>query len=885
MRGGAGPGGERPPRKWERILERSVPSEDAASLREEMARLYARRVEERGRRWARRWYRRQVMAFVARGPGEVGREWSIGLGERMMGGVREVIQVVRSLGRAPGFSAVAAFTLALGIGANALIFAVVDRALLRPPPFPEPERLVSLLDGWGHSLGTLDILQRDLTTVEGLGGAWDAVGMTWDPVDGAPRRVSAAQVTPGYLTALGVAPVLGRLFRGEEVEPGRQPVALLGHDFWRSAFGGDAAVVGRRIVLEGRDVQVVGVLPDGFDLPSARNDVWLPVEVDPSNAGLFWGVGTYTLVGRMGPGVTPDEVREEVIRVGAEVRLANPLWTPSEDFWRDARVLPLQEARSQVARTPLLILLGAVGVVLLVVCANVANLLLSRGLARNRAQAVRTALGASGRRLAANQILEALVLCAVGTGAGLGLAAAGLRVLRPLLPAEIPGAGAVGLDLRVIGITAGLAVATALLVGVIPALRVSRRAPAALLREGGRGQGGTRSRRRTTRILVAAQMAAAVVLVTAAGLMARSLSLLNGVDPGFETAGRVTARLDVPPGADPDPGARALYFDGLLDRLAAEPGLRGVALASTIPFGSERWTMAAFIPGVTDDPNDLPVVGQHRVTPGFFEVAGIPLLAGRSFTGADRADAPPVVIVDRPFAERFFPGEDPVGRVVRYPWRGAPDMEIVGVVGGTGSRDLSEPPEPNVYLPLAQGSLDHAVALARVSPGGEEAGLATIQAAVRDFDERMPVSEVATWSSLLEASLSGTRLLTVLLVLFAATTLVLGCVGVYGVAAFSVRERIREIGVRMTLGAEPGEIRRDVIREGLWLALPGGLLGLVLAAAAGRLLGSVLYGVSPVDPVTFVLTPLLLVASALVSVYLPARRATRVDPATVLREG
>lgn len=838
--------------------------------------------------WARRWYRRQVMAFVARVPGETSRELGTGLGERMMGGSRGLAQAVRSLGRAPGFSAVAMLTLALGIGANALIFAVVDRALLRPPPFPEPDRLVSVLDGWTHSPATVDILGRDLTTVEGIGGAWDAVGLTWAPRDGAPRRVSAARVTPTYLTTLGVVPTLGRLFRQDDADRGQPPTALLGHDFWESAFGADPGALGRSLRVEGEEVEVVGVLPPGFDLPSARNDLWLPARIDPADPGLYWGMGTFALVGRMVAGATPEDVREDVLRVGAEVRRANPLWTPPEDFWREGRVLPLRQARSRAARTPLLILLGAVGVVLLVVCANVANLLLSRGLARSRDQAVRTALGASGGRLAWDQILEAVVLCTAGTGLGLGLASVGLGILRPHLPLEIPGSGSVGLDLRVIGVTAGVAVLTALVVGAVPALRASRKAPATLLREGGRGQAGTRSRRRTTRLLVAAQMGAAVVLVTAAGLLTRSLSLLNRVDPGFDVNGRVTARLDVPPGEDPDREARALYFEGLADRLAAEPGLSDLALASSIPFGGEWENMAAFIVGVTDDPNNLPVVGQRRVSPGFFDVAGIVLEAGRAFTASDRIGAPLVAIVDRPFVDRFFSGQEPLGRVVRYPWRGAPDMEIVGVVGATGDADLADAPEPTVYMPLAQmqtGALGHTMVVARVPSGGASDGLSAIQSGARGFDDRIPVSELASWSALLQASLSGTRLLTVLLGLFAATTLLLGCVGVYGVAAFSVRERFREIGVRMTLGARPEEIRREVIREGLWLALPGGLIGLVVAVAAARLLGSVLYGVSPVDPLTLVLTPLLLVSAALIAVYLPARRATRIDPATVLREG
>ncbi len=766
-----------------------------------------------------------------------------------------------------------------------LIFAVVDRALLRPLPYPEPDRLVAVLEGWGSSPGTIEILQRDMESVEAIGGAVDALGMTWAPEDGPPRRISGARVTPGYLETLGVAPRLGRLLEPEDGRPGRGRVALLGSDFWTASFGGSPDVVGRTIELDGAAFEIVGVLPPGFDFPSPRNDVWVPAVMDASNPGLHWGAGNYGPLARMRTGVEPAQVRAELLRVGEEVRLANPLWTPPEDFWSEARVTPLDEARSRLARTPLLILLGAVGVVLLVVCANVATLLLSRGLARRRDQAVRTALGASGGQLAWTQLSEALVLCGVGALLGLALAALGLNALRPLLPLEVPGATQAGLDLRVLAATGGLAVLTAVLVGAIPAWRVGRRAPGSLLREGGRGQAGTRARRRTTRILVAAQMAAAVVLVTSAGLLARSLSELNGVDPGFETDGRVTARVDVPPGLDDDPEARGLYLDGLLQRLRAQPGIAGAALASTLPFDAEVENMATFIPGVTDDPNDLPVVRHHRVTPDFFEVAGIPLLDGRAFGSGDRPGSELVAIVDQPFAEAFFPGGDVVGRSVRYPWRGAPDMRIVGVVGATGDGDLSEEPGPTVWVPLAQmqmGAVGHARILAL---GGTAGGLAAVQSAVRDFDARMPVSEMATYPELLSASLSGTRLLAVLLLLFATTTLVLGCVGVYGVAALSVRERVREIGVRLTLGAEPGEIRRDVIREGLWLAVPGGVVGLVVAALSGRVLGSVLYGVSPVDPVTFLVTPLLLIGAALVAVYLPARRATRVDPATVLREG
>ncbi|NND85390.1 MAG: FtsX-like permease family protein [Acidimicrobiia bacterium] len=597
-------------------------------------------------------------------------------------------------------------------------------------------------------------------------------------------------------------------------------------------------------------------------------------------------MGVMTLLGRLDPSSTPDLTRQELVRAQSEVRLANPLWTPPPDMWDDARVTPIQDARGQWARTPIFLLLGAVLVVLLVVCANVANLLLSRGLARQRDLAVRTALGAGRRRLAVHEILEVLVLGAIGCGLGLMLAGAGLDLLRPLLPPEVPGVDAVSLDARVILFTIGVTAVVALLAGLAPAIRVGRGSPGDFLRDAGRGRVGSRKRHRATRVLVAAQMAAAVVLVTGAGLLGRSLEKMTEVDPGFVPEDRVTARIDLPPGLQHDLETHIRYVEEIQAAMVADPALDRVALASSLPFGSESEQMAVFIDGVTDDPNALPSVLRRRVTPNFFETMGVPVLAGRLFDETDGVGTPLVVMIDQTFADRFFPGEDPIGRIVRYPWRGAPPMEVVGVVGGTQDDDLATAMPPTVYMPVSQlpgGQLGHAVVVATGRDPG--AALGAIQARARAFDDRMAVSEMAEYPELLVDSLAVPRLLTLLLVLFAGSTLALGCIGVYGVAAFSARERIREIGVRMTLGAHPSEIRKSFLREGLILALPGGIIGLVVAAAAGRSLRVFLYEISPFDPVTFVTVPLILVGAALLAVYGPARRATRVDPASVLREG
>ncbi|MEK9500749.1 ADOP family duplicated permease [Gemmatimonadota bacterium DH-20] len=875
----------RPPALWTAVLRRVLPRRDREVLLDEFERLWWGKRAADGAAAARRWYRREALAFALRWPAEVVRRSTWKRGGEMLDIARQVRIAARSLGRSPGFTAVAVTTLAIGIGANAVIFGIVDRALLRPLPLPEPDRLVAVFDGWNTNVATLDLLEDRLTTVERIGGALDAQGRTYAPDGGATRRLTVASVTPGYLEALGVQPQLGRRFAADESTPGTTDVVLLGAGFWRESMGGDPEVLGRRLVLDGAAHTVVGVLPDGFDFPSARNDVWVPAEVDPADDGMYWGFGGYSSVARLRPGVAPLDLANDLRSHEEAVRLANTLWTPNEGVWDEVRITPLQEARAAWVRGPLTVLLAAVAVVLLVVCANVANLLLSRGLARRRDFAVRTALGAGRARLAADQLVESVLLAGIGTVVGLFLAAWGLAALRPHLPSALPGAGEVGLDLRVVGVTAGLAIFAALLAGALPALRSATQAPAARLRESGRGGGSTRSRRRLTRGLVAAQLAAAVVLVVSAGLLARSLFALGRVDPGFALDGRVTARLHLAPGLPGDSRSRALLFDEIEAGLAAAPELGGVALASTIPFGNEDEFIATFIPGVTDDPNALPVIRQHRVSAGYFEVAGIPVVRGRAFTAADRVGSPLVAIVDETFATTWFEGEDPIGRTVRYPWRGAPDMRIVGVVGATADGDLSTGASAAFWTPLAQmgmGAPDHVTVVATAG-GTESAALGAIMRGVRELDERMAVSDLLPYEERLGASLAGTRLLALLLVLFAGTTLALGCVGVYGVAAFSVRERWREIGVRMAMGASADGIRRDVLREGLRLAVPGGLLGLLLALPATALLDGLLFGVGRFDWLTFTAVPLLLALAALSSVYLPARRATRVDPAVVLR--
>lgn len=876
-----------PPSTWRALLLRVLPERDRDELVEVLDGMYADRVTQAGVRQANRWYRREVMAFAARVPQGV---WGrIGM---MMGGVgmdwiRDWARAARGLARSPGFSALAAFTLALGIGANALVFALADRALFRPLPYPDDHELVSVLDGWGASPASIDLLQEESTAFASLGGAWDAAGMTLEQTDAVPQRVTVAQVYPSYLATLGVSPVAGRLLDPESREPGAMPTVMLGNGFWMERFGGSGDAIGATLTLEGERYEIVGVLPAGFDMPSARNDLWVASRIDPADVGTYWGAGLYTVVGRLAEGVTPEQARAEVAALGEPVRLANPLWTPPSGFWSDARVTPLRNARGQYARTPLLVLLVAVGLVLAVVCANVTNLLLARGLARGHEEAVRSALGAGRWRLAMGRMWESLTLAAAGLVLGLILAQVGLAALRPHLPAELPGAGQVALDLRVGLATGAAGLLASILAGVLPAFRSGGRLPGMALQE--RGRGGARVGRRhgTMRALVAGQMAVAVLLVSSAGLMTRTLFALNDVDPGFVPDRLVTARVDLPAGLSGDGEARATYFRELRATLAASGDVTGVALASSLPFGAESESMAAFIPGVTDDPNNLPVVRHHRVSPEFFQVMEIPLLEGRVFDESDRVGSVLTVVVDRAFQERFFPGEDPVGRTVRYPWRGAPDMQVVGVVGATANGDLAWDREPTVWAPLEQMSLGApgTVMIVASGSGGPQAALTAVQQGVRSHDPGIALSEEMPYPDLLATSMDSTRLLSLLLAIFAGVTLLLGAVGVYGVVILTVRERTREIGVRLTLGADPAAIRARVLRQGMSMVVPGAVAGLLIMVAAGRVVESLLFGVSRLDPISLVASAAVLLSAGLLAVYLPARRATGVDPARVLREG
>lgn len=863
-----------PPRFWTAWIARVVPPLERDRLLAELAEVHEDRIRRWGRRRAVAAYRWEAMRFTMDALRRGARRFrEVGMGDAM----REIGRVLRGLRRSPAFTAMAVATLALGIGANAVVFGVVDGVVLRPLPYPEADRLVRV---WGTmSQAELDGLRAESSTLEALGGWYPGVGMNLEG-EGEPLRLSVVRVSPGLLSMLGVEPPVGRLLPPDSEEPGRDDVVLLSSGLWTARFGADPGVVGRTISLDGGTRTVVGVVPAGAELPWGESDVIVPLVLDRSNPGVLWGSGGHRAIGRLAPGVTLREATDELVRIADELRLSNPLWTPPEGYRTGDRVAPLREAMLGSVRAPLLLLLGAVGVVLLVVCANVANLILSRGLARRSEAAVRSALGAGRARLAREQVLEGLVLAGLGTLVGVGLATLGLGAVRPLLPDDLPRMVRVGLDARVVGLTSAVAALIGVVTGLVGAVRAASTAPAGVLRA--RGTGG-RERQRISRGLVAAQVAAAVVLVTSAGLLARSLGRLASVEPGFRVDGTVVASVDLSPRHYADGPVQAAFFERVAREADAAGAIEAVAVAGSVPFGGSSELIATFIDGVTDDPNQLPTLEQYRVGPGYFETMGIPVLEGRSFeTSDDGADL--VAIVDRAAAETHWPGESPVGRVIRYPWRGAPAMRVVGVVGAISDDGLGEDPKPSFYVPFAQRPTASAWIVAR-GTGATAATLATLGDVVHRLDERVPVSRAMPLESLLGSSLAQERLMAVLLVLFAGSALVLGGVGVYGVAALSVRRRLRDFGIRMALGAGGAEIRREVVTEVAWLAVPGLLVGLVLAAGTTRLLDGLLFAVAPYDPLTWAAVPVTLAVVVALAVLAPALRATRVDPATVLRDG
>ncbi len=801
---------------------------------------------------------------------------------------------VRMLAKNPGFTAVAVLTLALGIGANTAIFSVVDAALLRPLPYGDPARLTVVRESVGKAgFGSVSYPNYlDWKTENHVFEDLAAFSPEEFLLTGGERaeRIPGEMVSDSYFRLLGASPAEGRTFLLEETQtPGKGAVAILGYGLWQQRFGSDPHVLGRSIRVNDADYSIIGVMPKGFQGFSGTAKVWIPMAMYdiawPQLAKFDFlhkrDVHWHRVLGRLKPGVSLEQAQAEMAAIGD--RLAREYPQANED--RSVRVQLAQDALIGQFRAPLFLMLGAVGFVLLIACANVANLVLSRAASRTREIAIRVALGAERRRLVQQLFTENLWVVLAGAGLGLLLGAWGLDLLGSILPVNLPSFVDIRVDRGVLGFTLLLTALTWLLLGSLPAWKVSSPDLNESLREGARGSQGQYGRR-IGGFLVVTEISLAFVLMIGAGLLLRSFVQMLHVDPGFRPDHLLTMRFDVP---NKFTGEQRLRFSQqLVERLATVPGIESAALTFIDPFLWEGFSRGFVLEGHAPlPPAEIDTVYYHEISPNYFHTMGIPLLSGRDFTVRDDSHTPRIVIVTESFAKRYWPGENAIGKRIKfgsadwsYPW-----MEIVGVVGDIRYRSLRQDLEANpvIYAPLEQSEAIEGMNLMARTKGDPGSMAAPLRQAIQQYDADIPVYHIATVEQRIAEQGGETRAYASLLGFFALLALSLSAVGVYAVMSYAVAQRTHEIGIRMALGAQPGGVMRLVLRQSLKLTLAGLAIGAAGALALTRLLAGLLFGVKATDPLTFVGGSLLLAGVALVACYVPARRAMRVDPMVALR--
>jgi predicted permease len=786
---------------------------------------------------------------------------------------------LRALRRAPAFAVTAVLTLAVGIGANAAIFSALDAVALRSLPYTRPDELVSVGQGSG---GEFLALRERLRSFAQLA----AYAPQTHPVDDGQtsRLLEGTAITPNLLSMLGAKPLIGRGFTEADGRFGEHHSLLLSYGLWQRMFGGSADAVGKRVFVEGVSCIIIGVMPPDFQFPNGSSQYWQPYAFYPANVGYHWAVGGIDFIGRLAPGVSFAQAQQELHDVWPTLGRLNPLWRPGPEYGKDVRIAPLQA--NLVGSTPRLLwlLFGCVVVVLLVGCVNVANLLLARGTARERELAIRAALGGGRGRLVRQLITESVLLSGIGALLGIGFAWAALRWSLAAIPAGVPRAHEIALDGTALAFTAIVAGVTAVLFGVVPALRATGSMRPTSTR-GGRASAGT-AHHRLSGALVAAELALAVVLVIAAALLARSFAALSGVDAGFQTAHVIAARITPPEGSYDEPARTTAFYSSLLNSVAAAPGVRSVAAVDKLPLAQPVRGVAARIEGqFEDNTRPLPDIGHWQmVTPSYFATMGIPIQLGRDFTPDDREGQQPVAIVSESFAKRFWPAGGAIGRRIGYPYD-SPWMTIVGVVPDVKQDSLRDTSTMSMYVPWQQRTRMSGSEMWLVARSeGDAADLgATIRNIVRDADRSVAVSDLRTMDAIVARSVHRARLTMLLVAAFALTALLLGAIGIYGVMSYLVGQRMHEMGIRLALGASRREVIRLVLEWAAGLASVGAVVGVAAALVSTRALSSMLVGISPTDPLTFVAVPLLFVVVAALAAYAPARRATRVDPVRTLR--
>jgi putative ABC transport system permease protein len=802
--------------------------------------------------------------------------------------LQEIRFGLRVLRKNPGFTVIAALTLALGIGANSAIFSLVNGILFRPLPYARPDELVSIKASYPR--GAFVAMREQVRSMDvatyAEGHEVNLTGV------GEPVRLTATMVSAEFFSVLGAHPELGRTFNPGEDAAGRDNYVVLSHSLWKDRFAGDTSIIGRTIEIEGVGREVLGVMPADFRFPSSKSQIWLPLHNDPSKTLAYWAGDFMPAIGRLRPGATAEQAASESRLFQSHVGELFPFRMPPE--WNaDVTVLPLQTSMVADVRNRLLMLLGAVVLILLIACANVANLVLSRAATREKEFGIRTALGAGRNRIVRQLLTESVLLAAIGGVFGLVVASAALGVLKSILPADTPRLADAQIDWRVLLFTGGLSLVTGAIFGLAPALQSVRTGLTQVLQSGARGTTFSASQKVRTALAVA-EIGLASLLIISAGLLIRSLWALSHVNPGFQAQHVVTARITPDQSFCSDPRRCLAFYRSVLDQVRSAPGISNVALVNTLPLNGRVSKRSLQIENLTSATGDavLPLFWLHVVTPEYFRVLGIPLQSGRWFNQADESGNAAVAVVTAESAQRFWPGQDAVGKHVRF----AGDTEwrtVVGVVADVRAYDLQRTiPDymrGTVYVPYnlkATGELGQVPAemTIAVRTEGNDSQVGTmLRAVVTGANPEVPVSELKTMQGLLGDAVATPASTASLFVAFAGLALVLGVVGIYGVLAFLASKRTREIGIRLALGAQRADVLWMVLKEGTKFYVVGVSLGLVGAFGATRLLASELYGVSAVDPLTYLAVAVVMGLVTLLACYIPARRASNVDPMVALR--
>ena len=803
--------------------------------------------------------------------------------------LQDIRYAVRTLLKSPGFTAIALITLALGIGANTAIFSVINAVLLKPLPFKDPERIVRV---WATDRNKGEYRRptsypnfvdwKARNTVFEYTAAYSEAGAVLTG-NGSPEYLDGIVATGDLLPLLGVQPVRGRFFSEQEVQAGNAPVAVISYNFWQRSFQGDPDILNRSIILDGKNRTIVGVMPAGFKFPLDTEKTDFLMLIDPTkeeNQGR--GSSYLGVVARLKPEVNLAQAHAEMDSISSDLETQHA----DHNTGRGSRLVTMHEDLIRKVQRALLVLFGSVGCVLLIACANVANLLLGRVTARQKEIAVRTALGASRWRIIRQLLTESLLLSVTGGLFGLLLAKWGLDVLVALIPSSVPRAQEISIDWLVLGLTFALSMLTGIIFGLLPALQVSKPDLTTALKEEGRGTTGSSRHHRVRSLLVVAELAVSFVLLVGAGLFMRSFLQLRDVNPGFDAEKVLTMMIALPETKYAKPEQQALFFQQLLARLGTLPGVEAVGAVDPLPLsGNSSGSSFKIEEHPPLPPGERLKAGVRVISPDYFRAMGMRLMKGRLLTESDNKGAPQAMLINETLARRFFPDEDPIGKHASAgtAFIAGTTYEIVGIVSDSKHKALDIEAEPEFFVSYLQMPQPYLTLALRTTLDNPEAMVNSVRGELQQIDNEQPIYDIKTMAQRLDESIGAQRFNMLLLIIFAALAMLLAAIGIYGVMAYSVTQRTHEIGIRMALGAQVTDVMRMIIGQGITLVIVGIALGLAAALALTRVLASLLFEVSATDLVTFISVALLLTGVALVACWAPARRAAQTDPMVALR--